>query len=441
MTNCARAAVCLMLAWNAACAAASVQMAGALTNFSDPNSAALQAAFSAEGKPFRWVQFGDSHTAGEYFTGELRTQLQKRFGDAGPGWFFPGYVRQQRFDLAKLSNAPGWELTASRASSAAGFAAGGVEATAVKAGASFSVQFKQPLPAGKYAFKALLLPQIHNQNQNQNLSPNQAESAMPLLHISTAGQDQPLRADANAAPQSWQVLHSQHHNPSADWTIASAQAHSLKLAGFWLDLEPQEGKKTAGASVDALGLNGALAETASKWDAASLAAWLQERQPTVVVFEYGTNEALDPQFSSGKFSAALTELIQAVRRNSSAAVVLISPPDLYMAPKRAVRQTVKLANGKKKTVVKNVKLKVACDVALPVSYQTVHAALRAVAVKEKTLYWDWQAAMGGRCAMRAGAQASPPLAQPDGVHMTAEGYATYAKLLWADLLKLEGQKP
>lgn len=400
---------------------------GSLTNFSDPNSASLQAAFNPDAKPFRWVQFGDSHTAGEYLTGELRTLLQKRLGDAGPGWLFPGYVRQQRFDLAKLNNLAGWELSASRASSPAGGAAGGIDASASKDAGAYSITFKQALPAGTYLFKALLQPNIN------------AQAGNVLLHVATAGQVAQLKVDANAAPQSWQVLSSLHLNPSSDWLISSPSAQAARLAGAWIDYEPMLGK--TGASVDALGLNGALAETAAKWDAASLAAWLQERQPTLVVFEYGTNEALDPQFSPQKFIASLTELIQAVRRNSTAAVLLMSPPDLYMAPKRTVRQTVKLSNGKKKIVTKKVSVKVACDAALPPSYQAVHHALRMLASKEKTLYWDWQAAMGGRCAMRAAAQESPPLAQPDGVHMTAEGYANYARLLWADLLKLEGQRP
>ncbi len=403
------------------------QSAGALTNFAEPNAAHLRAALSTNATPFRWVQFGDSHTAGEYFTGELRALAQKRFGDAGPGWFFPGYVRQQRFDLAKLSNQPNWELTASRAASAAGGAAGGVEASALRAGAGFSLQFKQPLTAGSYVFKALLLPS------------DSATAGSTLLNVSTANLSAQMLADANAAPQSWQVLTSRHTNPTQDWLVASPQSQIARLAGVWIDFEPTNGQ--SGASVDALGLNGALAETAAKWDPASLAAWLQERQPTVVVFKYGTNEALDPQFSSTKFTAALSELIHAVRRNSRAAVLLIGPPDLFVAPKRTVRQTIKLANGKKKVVTKQVKVKVACDVALPVSYEAVQRALRALAVKEKTLYWDWQAAMGGRCAMRAATQETPPLAQPDGIHMTAEGYATYARQLWADLLKFEGQKP
>jgi lysophospholipase L1-like esterase len=401
--------------------AATPKTAGALIDFGE-HYAGVHTAFNQE-KPLRWVQFGDSHTAGEYFTGELRSQMQRRLGDGGPGWLFPGYVRQQRFELAKLTNAAAWELVFSRAASAAGGAAGGVEASAHKAGAGYALHFKQALPKGNYAFKALL-------------QPLGTDLAAPLLKVANGGLEAVLSADANAPAQSWQVLISTYTDPLAEWQIVSPQANAVRVAGAWIDVVDSKN----GATLDALGLNGGKAETTALWDAASLAAWLQERQPTVVALAYGTNEALDPQFSPLKFNTALSALIQAIRRHSNAAVLLISPPDLYMPPKRTVKQTVRLANGKKKTVNKTVKLKVACDAALPVSYEGVHKALRTLAAKEKTLYWDWQQAMGGRCAMREAAQETPPLAQPDGVHMTAEGYATYGRLLWADVLKWQGLK-
>ena len=38
---------------------------------------------------FRIVQIGDSHTAGDFFTGGLRAALQERWGNAGAGWVWP----------------------------------------------------------------------------------------------------------------------------------------------------------------------------------------------------------------------------------------------------------------------------------------------------------------------------------------------------------------
>ena len=43
-----------------------------------------QSAENQAAGPIRVIQFGDSHTAGDSFTGELRRALQQRFGDGGP---------------------------------------------------------------------------------------------------------------------------------------------------------------------------------------------------------------------------------------------------------------------------------------------------------------------------------------------------------------------
>src|SRR6266403_2000506 len=39
----------------------------------------------------RVIQFGDSHTAGDSFTGAIRTLFQGKFGDGGAGFQFAGY--------------------------------------------------------------------------------------------------------------------------------------------------------------------------------------------------------------------------------------------------------------------------------------------------------------------------------------------------------------
>ncbi len=46
----------------------------------------------------RITQFGDSHSAADFFTGKLRTVLQQRYGDAGIGWVSPIFVHWQLLD-------------------------------------------------------------------------------------------------------------------------------------------------------------------------------------------------------------------------------------------------------------------------------------------------------------------------------------------------------
>src|SRR5699024_2958722 len=79
------------------------------------------------------TQFGDSHSAADFFTGELRTQLQARFGNAGIGWVTPMDVRGQRH--AEVTwRSQNWQLINSRTDDHPAYPMGGYVARSTKAG-------------------------------------------------------------------------------------------------------------------------------------------------------------------------------------------------------------------------------------------------------------------------------------------------------------------
>ncbi len=58
----------------------------------------------------RVIQFGDSHTAADVFTGALRTLFQGKFGDGGAGFSFPGYpFAGYRIHGTKRAQSTGWQ--------------------------------------------------------------------------------------------------------------------------------------------------------------------------------------------------------------------------------------------------------------------------------------------------------------------------------------------
>jgi lysophospholipase L1-like esterase len=67
--------------------------------------------------------------------------------------------------------------------------------------------------------------------------------------------------------------------------------------------------------------------------------------------------------------------------------------------------------------------------------RAVQDVQHAVAREERLLYWDWAAAMGGRCAMQHYADANPALGRPDLVHFTEEGYARSGMSLYQALME------
>ena len=76
-----------------------------------------------------------------------------------------------------------------------------------------------------------------------------------------------------------------------------------------------------------------------------------------------------------------------------------------------------------------------CRYKLPMALRTVQTIQRETAVAEKLLYWDWAAAMGGDCSIQRYADANPPLARPDLVHFTEDGYARSGNALYDALMQ------
>src|SRR5271156_4284717 len=85
----------------------------------------------------RILQLGDSHTAGDVFSGYLRSRFHERFGDSGRGMMPPGYTyRGLRQTEVKVTQSRGWVIHDSlKASDLGPFGISGFLATSTVAGA------------------------------------------------------------------------------------------------------------------------------------------------------------------------------------------------------------------------------------------------------------------------------------------------------------------
>ena len=138
---------------------------------------------------------------------------------------------------------------------------------------------------------------------------------------------------------------------------------------------------------------------------------LSQRNPDLVILAFGTNEAVDWAADPELYRASLRETVAQVRKAVPKAVLLmIGPPDLV---------------GHAGT------LDPRCTPPAPVRLSTVLDIQRETAREARALFWDWQQAMGGPCSMpRWQAQG---WANPDGTHLTYDGYRHAADLLLRDL--------
>jgi lysophospholipase L1-like esterase len=352
-----------------------------LRNYGDPNTKPLRERLEAlasggYGAPVRIAIIGDSHIAADFFTDRIRSKLQAKYGDGGPGWLSPGKVSNQRFSQAKLDNNNWTTQTVMRAPG--DYTLGGVIGQGSGASAGFVVGVATPRE--ELVRVALVL-----RNGRASL---QSQSGEPIpMHA----------ADTWAFPSA--LL-----NLAGGFTVNADG--DTQIAGVTVD------RLGPGLVVDTLGLNGAKLSTfrraalgiGGQPEAAPAAiSTLVWRKPDLIVLAFGTNEAFDDTMSLADYRHELADTVRQLRQLlPGTAILLIGPPESVL--KKKVRRGVSCANS------------------LPPAMRAVETTQRDVARAEKTLYWDWAEAMGGACVINRWARADPPLARPDLVHLTREGY-------------------
>ena len=389
------AIICLTNAFASSPCSAQTNMA-ALRDFGDPNAKALWHQFAVlENKEtastLRIIQLGDSHTGGDYFTQALRENLQQKFGDAGPGWLTPGYAKNQRSAQVLFKANGQWKMRPSR-SEPDNFPLGGFVNQA-ESNAQLEI-------APKFPLDGLLRVSLWTRKASV------AQTGSWKLNFP----DGDVRDFPPAVSNDWQVNYVIGKGNNVASLVLQAEQNPPELGGIVID------KLSSGVSVDALGIVGATQKVVTRWMPEAIMAQLAWRQPALIILSYGTNEAFDTKFEPDVYRAELIESIKQIRAAApNAAVLLIGAPSA----------------AKKTGAGENV----GCRYRLPPALRAVKSLQRQIAQEQKTLYWDWSAWMGGQCAIQRYAQANPPLARPDLVHFTEEGYAQSGQALFAALMQ------
>jgi lysophospholipase L1-like esterase len=173
------------------------------------------------------------------------------------------------------------------------------------------------------------------------------------------------------------------------------------------------------------GAIGATVALLEKLDPATVAAELAERRPALLVVAFGTNEgfedSLDLARYAARFRAAVAELARLAR---GAPVLVLGPPDGNRLPPGCAKDAA--ACGSRDNV---------CAWAEPRNLAAVRDIQRRAARRHGWAFWDWSAAMGGRCGIDRWLGRDPPLAMPDHVHLNEAGYTATADALFSALMR------
>jgi lysophospholipase L1-like esterase len=359
-----------------AVAAAAVENSAALVPFFEQLWQLEQK--TTEGKALHVLQYGDSHTASDDWANQLRMMFQQRFGNGGAGYSFAGRPFQgyRRYDI-KSGQSPRWETEGLLTRGEDGFyGLGGASIVTSRAGEMVYLDsdgekaelyfMKQP---GGGSFRVFV----------------------DGTEVATVDTDGP------AGPGYWSLSVPEGLKRFTVETITSAP---VKLFG-WVT------ERNKGLTWETLGINGAQANVSLRWEENQLREHLEKRNPGLIVFAYGTNEAGQRDWTPESYRAMFRGVLERFRAMApEASFLVVGPPDRAQRIKRVWSSMPKL--------------------------DMIAEAQRDVAIEMGAAFWDLRERMGGDGAMKRWVYAG--YAQGDFVHLTGAGYRLVGETLYRDLI-------
>lgn len=335
------------------------------------------------------LQLGDSHTAADFMSGRLRERLQSQFGHAGRGLLPPGLpyrgIRQAGFKV----NATGrWDYENSLNPRHDGpYGIAGFNATSRAAGASFTLD-------SETAFDRWSVT-VWQQPGGGRLDVEIDGRIVERIETGSGSGARLLRRDTP---------------PARSLRLIVADRKPVTVLDYGIE------NRSAGVIYDALGVVGATVSILDRWDAATVRQQIADRTPALVVLAFGTNEAYADTINEAAYAGQFVNAIRTIKAAApNAAIAVIGPPDLL--------KTQAGCRGS------------ACPLTPPGALQQVREIQRGLARSEGFFFWDWSAFMLASGGMAAWAEAATPLARPDRVHLTVEGYSQSADGFFTGLMQ------
>ncbi len=373
----------------------------------------------------RIVHLGDSHIAGDRFSGSLQSRFGSRFGDAGRGQLpagspFPYYRRQG----ISVEVSDGWTVFSSLSGVGVGpFGLAGFRAEAASETDWMTFTIDQGVPLQSITLNLLQQPgggSVSVLADNVARGSFQTHGAGPgLMQVTIEG---------GAARQV-------HLRLEGDGPVA--------LLGWG-----GEGRGP-GVVYEAHGIPGATLRVMDAWDGDVVAAELASMEPDLVILGYGTNEGFDDALNIDLYRSHLERQVRRLKAQLPDASILVigafegarlpAWAELRPSTQEASRSALPcepLALNERATYAS---LSGDRDPVLgrwhaPPNLSAVREVQRQVAEAEGLAYWDGAAAMGGACAIHDFVFREPPFAYGDHVHLTPAGADHIAARLWDRLI-------
>jgi lysophospholipase L1-like esterase len=329
--------------------------------------------------PLHILHYGDSHTAADEWTGDLRSRFQEKFGDGGSGFSLAGrpWNSYRRMDV-RSGSTRGWHSDGLVGRAGDGvYGLGGVsmstarahEAVYLDANAAEFELFYYQQPGGGTV-------QLYDNGE-------------PSEQLSTDGEPGPAYYRLETTPGM--------HRVEAE----TLDRGPVRLFG-WV------AENTTGITYEELGINGAEASIVLGWNEETLRSNIEHRNPALIVLAYGTNEAGRKDWTLESYREMYSQLISRLRADAPTATILvIGPPDRSQKIRRVGWQTMEKVD-------------------------VIAEAQREAALANGCAFWDLRSKMGGKGSMLKWVAAG--MAQSDHVHFTGPGYRMLGDAVFRDVM-------
>lgn len=328
----------------------------------------------------RVLQFGDSHTAADMFTGEARHVFQAQFGDGGIGFSYAGHpFAGYRILGSERGQSTGWKTQGNKFLHLGDgeLGMGGIEISTER--------------AREWVTLSATCSTLELQYLEQ---PNGGSLRF------TDNDGEPVEIDTDTAET----------GPGTFTYTCPAGEHIFKLETEknapvtlfgWVATQP-------GVTWESIGINGAEAPLILKWDQILFSRYLKDNSPALIVLAYGTNEAASASWDEESYQQTFASIIDVIHSYvPESSILVVGPPDRSLGGRRRGWHPY---SGTERIIL----------------------AQRAVCKAHDCAYWDQRERMGGLGAMQEWVYAG--WAQPDHTHFTGDGYRALADALMVDLM-------
>ena len=333
--------------------------------------------------PVRILQYGDSHTAADTWTGALRDRFQAMFGDGGSGYLLVGKPwRTYRHDGIRTGSSDGWYTNGLVGRYGDGVnGLGGISMSADRKGEWVYVE------ADAEHFELLYWKQLGGGSLAVY------DNGLVVDFISTAT---PVGETPHTGLYRLDVPPGLHR-----FEVRTLEKAPVRLFG-WVAENP------SGVIYDSLGINGAQAVTTQRWDVRTLFENIRHRDPALIVLSYGTNDAGSANWTVESYRDMFLDVIAEFRAAApTASILIIGPPDRSQKTRRGWQTMRRIA--------------------------TITEAEREAAFISGSAFLDLQDVMGGPGAMLDWAQTN--LAQNDHVHLSTPGYELLGAAIFNNMMR------